>query len=107
MLEGIPSTLLTEWKAFYQLEPFGEWREDLRAAKICAIIANVNRDEKRKPKPFSPADFMPDFTQQYQPDKPPVSLEELRVKMYAVAAAFPDKKTPPSREVRSRNRANR
>ena len=32
---------------------------DRRAARICSIIANVNRDKKKKPTPFSEEDFMP------------------------------------------------
>lgn len=33
-------------------------REDYRSALICSVIANVNRDSKRRPKPFMPQDFM-------------------------------------------------
>ena len=34
---------LAEWAAYYRLEPFGEWRGDVRSAQICATIANANR----------------------------------------------------------------
>ncbi len=30
-----------------------------RAGLICSVIANVNRDPKKKPEPFTPSDFMP------------------------------------------------
>lgn len=33
--------------------------QDFRAAIICSIIANVNRDPKKRQKAFEPKDFMP------------------------------------------------
>ena len=38
----------------------GEQRRlDYRSAMICSILAEINRDRKRRIKPFSPEDFMP------------------------------------------------
>ena len=34
-------------------------RLDYRSAMICSILAEINRDRKRRIKPFSPEDFMP------------------------------------------------
>lgn len=48
---------LLEWFEYYQLEPFGEERADLRNGIACALLANVNRG--RNSKAFSPTDFMP------------------------------------------------
>lgn len=48
----------TEWMAFAQLEPFGEERADFRAALIAMIVANANRDPKRKQAPYTIDDFM-------------------------------------------------
>jgi hypothetical protein len=45
--------------AYASLEPFGEERADVRAGIIAAVIANANRDRKKRPDPFTPADFMP------------------------------------------------
>ena len=53
------------WQHYYSLEPWGEERADLRAGMIAAVIAETNRDKKKRHKPYTPADFMPDF------DKPP------------------------------------
>ena len=36
-----------------------ERREDLRVARLMALIANTNRDSKKKPKPYSEKDFIP------------------------------------------------
>jgi hypothetical protein len=53
------------WAAYYQLEPWGEERGDLRAGIIASTIANVYRDASREP--FSPLDFMPDFAEDRGP----------------------------------------
>lgn len=47
---------MTEWQAFYDLEPFGDMRADLRAGIVASTVANVMGDPK---KPLSPSDFMP------------------------------------------------
>lgn len=52
---------LAGWQAYYSLEPFGDERADLRSARICQVLAEINRDKKRRSKPFTIQDFMPDF----------------------------------------------
>ncbi len=47
--------------AFDAVEPIGEARRDFRAAMQMALLANVNRDEKQRKKPFSYEDFLPDW----------------------------------------------
>lgn len=54
----MPWDTFREWLAYYELEPFGEVRADLRAGIVASVIANANRV---KGKAFSPQDFMPDF----------------------------------------------
>lgn len=61
MLMGMTSVQITEWLAFAQVEPFGEWRADLRMATLAALIANVNRNDKARPEPYRPDDFMPNL----------------------------------------------
>ncbi|MGM0409187.1 MAG: phage tail assembly protein T [Bacillota bacterium] len=54
---------LTEWMAFYTLNPFGEEREDLRTGIIASTIVNAIQsfgDSKNK-KEYKPQDFMPEF----------------------------------------------
>lgn len=36
-----------------------EQRADFRAGQICWLLAEINRDSKKRPVPFSPADFFP------------------------------------------------
>jgi len=50
-----------EWLEFYELEPFGEVRAELRAGMVASIIANVHRDAKKAPEPYKPRQFMADF----------------------------------------------
>jgi hypothetical protein len=50
-----------EWMAFFQLEPYGEWREDFRFANLMALISNV-MTRSNDSDPITPVeDFMPDF----------------------------------------------
>jgi hypothetical protein len=60
LLGELSSSQLAEWLAYFQLEPFGEERDDLRMGIVASTIANVNRSPKRK-KPYEPRDFMPQF----------------------------------------------
>jgi len=66
LLARISSRELTEWMAYWRLEPWGEPRADLRAAIIAATVANTARDPRRKPRPFKPADFLPRFERRRQ-----------------------------------------
>lgn len=72
LLNNISSKELTEWMVYYELEPFGEERDDLRMGIISSTIANVNRGKGGKV--YKPEDFMPKF------DKPKQTWkEQLRV----------------------------
>jgi hypothetical protein len=44
---------LLEWQTFAALEPFGEDREDARFGAVVQVVANANRNPKRKPRPFT------------------------------------------------------
>jgi hypothetical protein len=45
--------------AFWRLTPRQFAALSARAALVASVIANVNRDTKRKPQPFTVADFLP------------------------------------------------
>lgn len=55
---SISSEELTEWAAYYRLDPFGTYRSDLQAGIVASIVANVNA---KKGHTFKPTDFMPTF----------------------------------------------
>lgn len=43
--------------AYYSVEPFGEWRADLRQAITSMVIANTNRGKNQRV--YKVKDFMP------------------------------------------------
>ena len=83
MLSSITSVQLTEWMAYYSLEPWGEWRADLRMARIAALLANINRDTERKPEPYTEEDFMLEFDE----SKTEQGVD-MRTKIMSLAAVF-------------------
>jgi hypothetical protein len=60
LLGRISSRELSEWMAYYMLEPFGAERDNLHAGLVAAMVHNVNRDPKRG-KAADPKDFMLEF----------------------------------------------
>lgn len=69
LLASVSSRELTEWQAFFRLEPFGEDRADLRAGIIASTVANTARDPKQRKKPFLPREFMPQFGGEEEADE--------------------------------------
>lgn len=59
LLARISSRELAEWMAYYEIEPFGEERADVRAALVASTVANVHRGKKRRA--YKLDDFMPRF----------------------------------------------
>jgi len=85
LLAELSTREFDEWLAYYQIEPWGEERGDVRAGIIASTIANVNRNPKQRRKPYSPKDFMPVY------DKPPKrqqSTEEMLRMAEMITAAM-------------------
>ncbi len=73
MLSRMSALELTEWQRYYDVEPFGEERSDLRAAIVARVIAQSNgaraakledfipRFERREARPQTAADQMAVF----------------------------------------------
>jgi hypothetical protein len=59
LLSRTDSHELTEWMAYEQIDPFGEWRADWRAAMLASVMANIWRGKNTKA--TTPDDFMPEF----------------------------------------------
>jgi hypothetical protein len=76
---------------YYEIEPWGEQRADLRAGIVASTMANTARDPKKKAKPFEASDFMPKF-EPSDPQEP----NALLAKVEAINAAFGgvDKRAP-------------
>lgn len=49
------------------IEPFGEFRSELRHGQVMSMTANMNRDTKQRAEPFSAVEFM-NFTEK-EPEK--------------------------------------
>ena len=58
MLARITSGLFQEWRAYEELEPFGEERGDFRSAQIVQALCNIARDTKRNPNGWPINEFM-------------------------------------------------
>ena len=69
---------LSEWMAYYRLEPFGEERADLRAGIIASTV--VNCTPRKSPRQYRPADFMPQFDRPNVEHDPEQKAERLMFK---------------------------
>lgn len=86
MLARMSSRQLTEWMIFYQLEPWGEKRADLRAGIVAATVANVHRGKKDKA--LKAEDFMPELPGDEEADADGPDWERLLERVRAINAAF-------------------
>lgn len=69
--------------AYARLEPFGSEADDHRLAQLLALIANVNRDPKRRKTPWAPEDFLPNRVPRRSGE-----ARDLRPRIDAAMAAF-------------------
>ena len=58
LLNRIPSQELAEWVAFDEMEPIGFPIQNWWVAAQMCMLANVNRDKKKKPTAFEVQDFL-------------------------------------------------
>jgi hypothetical protein len=61
---------------YYDIEPFGEYRQELRNGKLMALQANINRDPEKQLEPFKAIDFM-DYIE--KPPEKVYTVEELEI----------------------------
>lgn len=57
LLPRLTSGQWSDWLAFARLEPFGPQREDRRAGVLASLIANANRDPKKRAEAWGPEHF--------------------------------------------------
>lgn len=53
------SAEFSEWIAFHRIDPWSEYRDDLRMAMLTTLTANINRGKGKRP--FKVDDFIPTF----------------------------------------------
>lgn len=70
MLRSMTWTQFQEWLLYYQEEPFGEDRDDLRAGSVVAAIYNVNRVKGGKVLTASDCRLVFSKTTRYRNDGP-------------------------------------
>jgi len=62
----MPYSEFLECWAYEHLEPFGERGAYKRAGILAALTANIHRDSKTRPEPFTPEDFIPSVEREEQ-----------------------------------------
>ena len=58
LLGRMSSAELSEWQAYYELEPFGQVRGDLQAGMVAAMMGNLWRGRGKFGKPYGPGEFV-------------------------------------------------
>jgi hypothetical protein len=81
----MPAREFAEWRAYFNLEPFGQWRDNYHAAMIAHLIAQAFRD-KRRPKPEF-EDFL--FKDQYTRDE---ETEARMLKFFGIDSILENRK---------------
>jgi hypothetical protein len=92
-LRNVSSRELSEWAAFYGMEPFGDRKADYRAGMVAATIANVNRAPNREP--FKPDDFFPERQNETEDDddEEPWRKQQAMAAMITLAFGGEDRRT--------------
>ena len=81
----IDSKEFMRWIAYGRLEPYGPLADDLRAARIASVIANVNRNPNKRA--YEVDDFMPDYDKILEVEEA-MSAEDTMKMVQALAAHF-------------------
>jgi hypothetical protein len=88
LLDRMSSREFSEWMAYYELEPWGEERADLRQAMTTSAVHNSIQAQTKHPKWTTPEQFMP-FSEKAQTptaeDGAPAPPEVLKDKLMAFA----------------------
>jgi len=82
LLSRVGSDEITEWAAYFRLDPFGEERADLRAGIVASAIANTMGGGKRT---YQPSEFMPKFG---EPQSRQMSDDDIKQMVCCLRAAF-------------------
>jgi hypothetical protein len=58
MMQTMSAVEYNEWLAYYDTEPFGPEADEMRLARLLSLIAEINRDEKKRKEPFTAEEMM-------------------------------------------------
>jgi len=97
MLGRMSSTELTYWKAWWRIEPWGEYRADLRAGSVAAPLLNIQL--ARNADKYKASDWLMEF------EKPkPQTPDEMKSALRSLAAAGRKKHGKKRKATRRRRR---
>jgi hypothetical protein len=65
-------------------------RDDFRFANLISILANIHRDQEKRPQPFTALDFMPQYEGDEEEEKTPEIQGADGILAYLQAAFPPD-----------------
>ena len=82
---------LLAWLHFLRIEPWHERRADIHSALLRSLLANVNRDTKKRPRPYT----VDDFAVRWEPKrvegrKPVTSVSQWEATKAQAKAMFPE-----------------
>lgn len=77
--EITPEELLVMLKAARERDEHQNYLANARTARIQALLANIYRDTKKHPEPFSPKEFMPVYREEKKPDQEQTPEEHLEM----------------------------
>jgi len=60
------------------------YMDDLRTARVCQLLANINRDSKKRSKPYTEKDFMPTYE---KPKRKKMKVEHMEAFLKAITRA--------------------
>jgi hypothetical protein len=75
-LKYLTARQLNGWFIYNNIEPFGEFRGELRHGQQMAMTANINRDSDKRSDPFKATDFM-NFYEMPEEKERQLTAEEL------------------------------
>lgn len=84
----VDSAEFIEWMAFSGMEGLSDEMDDLRCGLVTAAIYNVNRDTKKAPDPFCPADVIPWLNKADPEEVVPILLDDIEAQSNLLSAVM-------------------
>jgi len=86
MLSQMSGAEFEEWRAYYRIEPFGEYRADLRSGMLASPLMNLILAHGGVSKKTKVKDWILDFSEEPKP-APPQDLSTMKAVFKALADA--------------------
>ena len=76
----MPLSEVEGWRAFYNLQPFGPWRDNYHSAMVAHILASAHRNPNRPAPRMSEFMYKDPITAQRERDAQALAFFEVRAK---------------------------